>query len=144
MSHKVRAFFKSVLAGAVVGAVPYSLVTVTIGVGDLVEPMGERHPLWSLYIAALPLLVSGAVVLAASVVIGIPTALILRKFNWESLTRYMIVGVIAGFVIPFSIVLIEGGEWSATLGLATLGALSGAATASVWSRATLPMQRTYG
>jgi len=97
---------------------------------------GKLNVLGDVYFALLPVLVSLALVLSGSVIIGIPTAMILRRRNWEKLPLYVSIGAAAGFIIPIIGLILAGAEWGPTLGMGILGAFSGSITALTWAKTT--------
>ena len=93
----------------------------------------------SLYLAVLPLLVALPVVLSASLVIGLPLSLVLRRLKAESGTAYVLCGLAFGAVIPPAILAAihaQGGWW-----MWLLGAFSGGAAAYTWWTHRLQAQR---
>ena len=126
-------FAKSVLVGTVAGAILPLFITVPLGISNFMQPLGaHRDFLALLYLALLPLIVAFAVVLPASVAIGIPVFITLRKLNAESVDFYVLCGTAFGLVVPIFVLAMikaEGGYW-----MCVLGAFSGAATAHTWSR----------
>lgn len=86
----------------------------------------------SLYLMILPLLLTTPIVLLASILIGLPLTLFLRRCGRESTSAYCIAGGISGFIIPIAGLLwldASAGFWIA--GLETIG---GVVTGYVWSR----------
>lgn len=130
---QITSFSKAVAAGTVAGGGPYLFVTVPLAVGELLA--GELDISRSLYLATLPLIVALVLVLSGSVIVGIPTAIILSRRHWETLGRYVLIGATAGVLIPFVGLLLMGGEWDSALAMGILGAFSGSVTAFVWAKA---------
>lgn len=132
MQHPLKAFSKSVLSGTVAAAALPMCFTVPIAIGDYLEPLsGERRLAADVYLAGLPLWISFVLVLASSIAIGIPAHVVLRKTSKASLSYYVSVGAIAGFLVPLAVLLAieaEAGFW-----MAFLGAFSGGVTAMSWS-----------
>ncbi len=134
----LKAFVRAVLAGSLAGAGLPLVLTVLIAVASL--PDGGIHGPGSieqtLWLAILPLLIAFPVVFVASVVVGLPVALLLGRTGRQSMTAYCLIGGGAGFVIPLIALLFVGapaGYWIALLGL-----LGGTVTGYVWSRGVLP------
>ena len=94
-------FWKSVVVGTLAGAALPTFVTIPLAIGNIVSPMtGHMDILGSLYLAALPLLISLGLVLASSLIIGLPTATILSFRNAETEKNYQIIGGAAGMFVP--------------------------------------------
>jgi hypothetical protein len=130
-------FLKAVAAGTIAGGGPYLLFTVPVAIADAFEPMtGKLNIAGDLYLAALPVLVALPLVLFGSIVIGIPTAMILRRNNWEDLRHYVLIGATTGFLIPVAGLIVAGAEWGPMVGFGAYGAFSGGITGLTWSRAT--------
>lgn len=83
-----------------------------------------------LYLAILPLLISIPVVLGASLFVGLPLTLLLKRSKRESAVAYISLGAIMGFILPIVILLVmvaPGGYW-----IALPGAVGGAVTGRTW------------
>jgi hypothetical protein len=122
-------FAKSVLAGGLVGAAVPLCLTIPLAI-DLLR-MGGR-PLAALYLASLPLIVSFALALPSSVVIGIPIALVLRSLKAETTGLYVFLGATFGVAVPAIVLALIGGRdgyW-----LCIFGLFGGAATGFTWGR----------
>ena len=133
----IRSFAKAVAAGTAAVGVPLVLITLPLAVSDLFQPMsGKLNILGDLYLAVMPLLISFPLVLIGSVAIGIPTIIILRRSKADDLRRYVVVGVIAGFLIPMIGSIALGAEWGPSVGMGFYGAFSGGITALTWSIVT--------
>jgi hypothetical protein len=134
----MKAFFKSVLAGASAGAALTTLLLMWI-------PSGAPNPLFAtLMLGLVSLLVTIGVVLAAALTIGLPLSALLQSANRESCAAYIFVGAVSGFLIPILFtglgnigrVLMtpllldnpQGGWWISSF----VGAVSGAVTGTVW------------
>lgn len=124
-------FIKSVMLGALAGAGPILFITVLIAASSIPEGLnGDGNLLPSLWLAILPLIVATPLVLGASICVGLPLTYFLRRMGRESLNAYCGAGVIVGFVLTISILLIfaaSAGYW-----MALLGAFSGAVTGRTW------------
>jgi hypothetical protein len=132
----IYSFCKAVGAGTLAGGGPYLFFTLPLAVGDFFSPLdGKANVFRDLYLALLPLLVALVVVLAGSTLIGIPTALILRR-GTDKLSHYVFVGVTAGVLIPLFGLRMAGAEWGPAIGMSMFGAVSGGITALTWSKAT--------
>jgi hypothetical protein len=127
----MRGFAKAVMVGSLVGAVLPLCISVPVAVDDFAHPLtGHVNSLNDVYLAALPLIVSLSIVLASSLVVGLPVSWLLRRLHAESLEAYGSIGAVFGVLIPIGLLLLfraEGGYW-----LAVLGAFSGVATALTW------------
>ena len=137
MNADIRSFARSVAAGTIVGGGPFMLLTVPLAIMDGFQPMtGKPNLTGDLYLAVLPILVSLATVLFGSIVIGIPSTIILRKRRLENRRRYVIIGVAAGFLIPLLGLIVAGAEWGIAAEWGLLGSFSGYVTAFTWSKGT--------
>ena len=136
----VPAFVRAVLHGAVAAAAPMLVITLVmevISMFDLGRPGGNLWP--SLYLMALPLIVTLPLVLAASLLIGLPLTILLKRTDRESERAYMACGAVAGFLIPIVGLLAmaaPSGYW-----VALLGAFGGAITGRTWWSAARQPQR---
>jgi len=132
-------FLKSIFTGTIVGGALPLLITVPLGVANLIQPLtGAQDIIASLYLAACPLIFVFIVVTICCFLIGIPVFLVLRVLKSERWEIYVPCGATAGFIVPFlalSIGKAEGGYWISILGL-----MSGAATAWTWSQYRCPIK----
>ena len=83
-------------------------------------------------VAATVIAVPLAIVCAASVVFGIPTAFVLRRFEMESGRAYVVTGAVLGCLIPLMPLAWFGAP--AGYSMSALGAASGAMTGRTWWR----------
>jgi len=124
-------FAKSVFIGALSGAAPILIVSVPFGAMSLVWGWNVDGSVWpSLWLAAVPLVVALAIVLVASIVIGLPLTHLMRRRGTETKSTYIRVGALAGVVIPTAILVLmraPTGYW-----MCILGAVSGAVTGRTW------------
>jgi Na+-driven multidrug efflux pump len=136
VKHPIKAFSKAVLLGTLAGGALPMCFTLPIAIGSYLESFsGEPQLGPAVYLAGLPLWISFALVLASSIVVGLPAHLILRKTQRVSRTYYVSIGAIAGFLVPLAVLFaIEAvaGFW-----MALLGAFSGAITALSWSNSVV-------
>lgn len=125
----MKAFARAVAAGTVVGAGPALGFTVLFALASLPDGINGPGSLWqTLYLAALPLIVTVPFVLGASILIGLPLAYALIRSGHEQGS----VCAIFGAALPVAILWMAGdaaGYW-----LAVPGMLSGTATAWSWWR----------
>lgn len=116
------------LMGTLAGGAPLLCVTVPLAILNL---FGSQHDISaSLYLAVLPLLVTFAFVLPASICIGIPVYLALKRFNSEGRDLYVLLGLAFGAALPLAVLLsmrAPQGYW-----LCFVGAGSGAVTGGTW------------
>ena len=122
----VPAFVRAVLYGALAAAAPVLVVTVTLGIASMLDGgwRGDGKLAPSLWLAVLPL------VLAASLLVGLPLTMLLRRFDRESERAYTTCGAVAGCLIPIGGLLAmaaPSGHWTALL-----GAFGGAVTGRTW------------
>lgn len=135
-------FCKAVLAGSFTAAAMPLVFTILFALSSLADGgiNGPGSMGASLYLAILPLLLTTPVVLLASILIGLPLTLFLRRSGRESTLAYCTAGGIAGFLIPS-----VGMLWldaSAGFWIAGLGMVSGAMTGHVWfSQVRRPIPR---
>ncbi|PWG01596.1 hypothetical protein DF286_00940 [Sphingosinicella humi] len=123
---------KAISVGTLTGGLIPLCLTLPLAVSNYFQPMSGRPDLLaSVYLAGFPIAISFGLVLATSVVVGLPTHFMLRKWHAGSRPAYLIAGAIAGFLVPLMVlVAIEavGGFW-----MCFLGAFSGSMTALSWS-----------
>jgi hypothetical protein len=124
-------FAKSAMVGSAVGAVLPMCLSVSVAIQGLIHLQDSGLGILGLGIVALfPLIVSFPIVLCSSLLVGIPTYLILRKLNAEGGELYMLFGGLFGVAIPIGILLVgkaQSGFW-----LAVFGMFAGVATANTW------------
>ena len=128
----MRAFAKSVLLGTVAGAAPVCAVTFAIALALAVDGGGGTGLFPLLWLALLPVVVTLPLVLAASIVFGLPLTALLKRLEGETGATYVVCGAAIGFVIPLAILLMIRAP--AEYWTVTLGAFSGAVTAHTWWR----------
>jgi hypothetical protein len=131
MKQTRRAFAKAVLAGTLTAGLPIAFFTVPFGILDYFAPVSAEPSLIAdLYVAALPFLISFALVAAGSTLIGLPVDLLLRRRGLVSCTAYVVIGTTGGFLLTLATLV----AIRATSGFALcfLGALSGAMTSLTW------------
>jgi len=92
--------------------------------------MGDGRLLSSLWIGFLPLIVALPVVLAASIIFGLPLTAFLTRRRLESSAAYTLSGAGLGFVIGLVALLLMRAQWGYWIGF--LGGLSGAVTGRTW------------
>lgn len=136
----MRAFFRAVFVGTLAGAWMPLIITVLIGLGLLFDLLNGQGDAWApLLVAMAPLMITFPIVLGSSVLIGLPTAWILRRLDFETKEAYLSVGIIAGSLVPLIILNLmeaEDGWW-----MALLGAFSGGMTAATWFSSTISENR---
>lgn len=124
-------FVKSVLFGALAGAAPLLIFTGALAIASLPEGLNGGGRLFpSLWLAIVPLVISIPLVLGASIIVGLPLTVFLKRRGWESASAYISVGAIVGFALPIVILLLMAaptGYW-----MALLGAIGGAVTGRTW------------
>ncbi|MET0370530.1 MAG: hypothetical protein ABW039_04035 [Sphingobium sp.] len=107
------------------------IFTGVLALGLLPAGLNEGGRLFpSLWLAILPFVVSLPLVLAASIIVGLPLTALLQRRGWECASAYISVGAIVGFVLPIAILLLmaaPAGYW-----MALLGAVGGAVTGKTW------------
>ena len=122
-----RALIWGTLAGSAPGIVLFMLPIVAV----LIDHQGLDSS--ALYLMIIPLIVSGAITLAAMVVLGLPLTAFLKSRGKECPRIYAVCGSIAGAAIPFAICLAFG-SWEAGLFFACFGMIAGTTTALSWGR----------
>jgi len=75
-----------------------------------------------------PILISGAFVLPASIILGLPITWMLRVGKAESDLAYSVVGILSGFILPIA-VFGAGAIWGSFC-----GAIGGCVAALTWWR----------
>jgi hypothetical protein len=129
-------FLKAVLVGTLYGAsIPFYL-TALMGIGLMVWPGNAHSTLVGIFtIMVAPIFIVFPIVLAASILLGVPTVFVLKRIGHESDEIYTLLGALAGAAIPILGGLAIGGQmlWQFVL-LCGPGMLGGAATARAWSR----------
>jgi hypothetical protein len=132
MSNGFVAFAKALWCGALVSGGPFLLLTVPIAVegATLVDPLSL------LFTAAIPVLISAVVTLAAMVAIGLPFTAIARHLQCESVALYAFVGAAFGFLIAFLFLMAISSDPLNVQGMLLIvpGILAGGTTAYVWGR----------
>jgi hypothetical protein len=123
------AFAKAVTAGSLAGAGPMMLLTVPLGMVLILQDTSSNL-LTALRMMFLPLMVSAPVVLASSVLVGIPTFLVLRRKGLETKAVYAVAGTVIGIAISVITNVAMGGEAGGIL--MNLGALAGGVTGWSW------------
>ena len=92
-------------------------------------PDGAGSIVGSFLLAISPLLIAFAVVLPSLILIGLPATFILGRLNAESLSAYVAIGAVAGFLITIAVLdYTEAGGWW----IGMIGAFSGGMTARTW------------
>lgn len=108
-------------------------LTLYLAISALTDGFEDGSSLLGLvWIALLPLAVTPGFVIPAALIIGLPTTAILRRYDMESVTSYVAVGAVCGFLLPIGALLLSGalgGYWTCVF-----GALSGAVTGHTWWR----------
>lgn len=128
------ALLRAILIGGVIGATPFIWLTIAWA---LETRTGLESGLWPVFERAEPfclaaLLISVAIVLVASMVIGLPLTYYLKHTRQESGGAYIGVGALAGFVSTVILLFLLGIDelfW-----LPFVAALSGAVTGASWWR----------
>ncbi len=124
-------FMKAVFLGTLAAAFLPMIFTTSLAAMMLPEVMHGAYEAWQVvYLLMLPLIVAFPVVLIAALVVGLPTAAILKWCGRESQAAYLASGIIAGTIIPIAalgLLRAPSGYW-----VASLGALGGGATAHFW------------
>ncbi|WP_334655813.1 hypothetical protein [Sphingomonas panaciterrae] len=126
----IRAFAKSVLAGALVGAAPYLLFSTFFALLGLTRVERATDVPASLLLAIAPLLVAAPIVAGGALLIGLPFTAWLARHDRESAVAYIAGGLVAGAAFAALLVFVidvRDGYW-----LAGLGAASGGVTGWTW------------
>jgi hypothetical protein len=109
------------------------IVTVPLAIGNLFSPLTSHLDIFgSIYLAALPLMISFGLVFLSSVLIGLPVAAILRVLSAESAFTYQAIGGAAGFLVTLIGLLVIGA--TAGFWMCILGVFAGTFTAKTWCR----------
>lgn len=126
----IRAFAKSVLAGALVGAAPYLLFSTFFALLGLTRIERATDVPASLLLAIAPLLVAAPIVAGGALLIGLPFTAWLTRHDRESALAYSAGGLVAGAAFAALLVFVidvRDAYW-----LAGLGAASGGVTGWTW------------
>lgn len=125
------AFARALGWGTLAGSAPAIVFIMLPIIALLID--GEGMDSSALYLMIIPLIVSGAITLAAMVVLGLPLTAFLKSRGKECPRIYALCGLAAGAIIPFAICLALG-SWEAGLFFAIFGTPAGFATALSWGR----------
>lgn len=124
-------FAKAVLLGALAAAALPMVLTTGVAAMMLPEVARGAYDAGQVaYVLMLPLIVALPVVLAAALIVGLPTTAFLKWRGWESRAAYLASGIGAGTVIPIAVLGLmraPSGYW-----IALLGAFGGGVAAHVW------------
>lgn len=115
----IRQFGKTVLIGAVAGALP-PVAWATFTDNSMLFPL-----------ATFSLLITLPVVFGASLLIGIPATVMLERIDGEGMGSYTLVGGFVGFALP-TIWLVSVGASFFAYWMPLCGAFSGATTGYMW------------
>lgn len=127
----VRVFARAVGWGSLAGASPLLLISIPVGIGTLF-PANSGSEWWSgIFVVFVPLLVVVPIVLAASVVFGLPLTAWLSRTGVERGQHYVTAGLLLG-AIPLFILFNEIMVLAALLSFG--GTLGGGVTGWVWGR----------
>lgn len=129
MQNNLSQFAHAVGWGALAGAAPFMLFTVPIGIASMVE----AHFLSGLYLAVLPLVISGVVTVSAAIIFGLPLTAILHRFQRESQSAYAMAGFGIGIAIPVALLIMTGSEATVWFILMIIfGGVAGTTTGYLW------------
>ena len=125
---------------AVAAALPLVL-TVMLAVSSIPDNISGggnvlEAVLFAALFAAYPVYITFPIVLAASLVFGLPIVAVLRRNDRESLNAYIIFGLALGALIPIAFLMSVQADLDYYFWLPFLGAISGTVTAHTWWRET--------
>ena len=127
MKGAILTFVRAVFWGSLSGGGPFLLLTVPL---SLIYFEWAR-PQDSLWIAIMPIMISGAIVVPTALCVGLPLTAALAALTRENQAQYVFAGLMLGLLVPVAITLAWGGSaFGAWLSLP--GALAGLVTAAVW------------
>ncbi len=128
----VQAFARAVGWGGFAGAAPFLMISIPLGIGTLFS--GDPGNAWwtGFFVIGLPLLVSLPIVLAASLLLGLPLTAFLSSMGKETGQTYVVGGFLFG-AAPFITLVLWLGEFGASF-WALPGSFGGAVTGWVWGR----------
>lgn len=131
MKEAIFTFIRAVFWGSMVGGGPFLLMTVPIAMTE-----GSLYRLsLTLWVAILPLVFAGALVLPASVFLGLPLTAVLAGLKAERATTYALAGLGLGTLLPIAVALYDGIGWHVGLVvIAFFGAAAGLTTATIWGQ----------
>src|ERR1035438_344632 len=123
----MSAFAKAVGMGTLAGAALPVMVWVVFALGSHADSDGWRS---FAILIGMSVALSFAFVFAASLMIGIPTTLVLRHLGAESEEIYVIIGCLTGLILVIAalILISSGSQWWLSL----FGVLGGGVTARTW------------
>jgi hypothetical protein len=127
-----RPFCYAVASGTVAGGLIPLLLSFFIVF--TFSPYGDPEAIdsvwWDLTLAVSPIVVTFAIVLLSSLIIGLPATALLARFRKESSAAYVALGLGAGFFLPLIILL--AADAAVLWWIALFGAFSGAVTGRTW------------
>lgn len=128
MKDAVLTFIRAVFWGSLAGGGPFLFITVPIALTAF-DPSQPEMMIW---IAFMPLVVAGAVVLLATIFFGLPLTALLAYLKKEQPETYVFAGFGVGALLPILLLWDGSGIGSSTL-LSLAGAAAGGVTAWIWS-----------
>ena len=126
----VEPFMRSWLAGSMAGGSPAFLFALPIAAATLLS----AGDLSGLFLLTIPFLIAGAVTLPAMLVLGLPATILLHHFRHESVLCYAKLGLIFGFLIPLTVMLLLGGPLEVLPFVVIPGIMAGISSSFVWGR----------
>jgi hypothetical protein len=131
----MRPFVKAVMTGTALGASPFMLITLPLGVGEALSDLSVAGILHALIIIFFPLFWSFIIVLLCSLFLGVPVFLLLKKYDRETMENYVIIGALLGIVVPGAFIFLARAH--SGYELCVVGAVAGAVTSWSWARLRL-------
>lgn len=131
MEHSVRGFARAVWWGSVVGAAPFLAITMPLAMSfiDITDPVP------AILFGLLPLIITGTIVLAASLLIGLPLTAVLSQSGRERQRHYAVAGLVGGALVPALILFVfDGGGYEPMLFFSIPGMIAGTVTGLVWGK----------
>ncbi|MFB0612875.1 hypothetical protein [Aurantiacibacter poecillastricola] len=135
--NSIAAFCKAWLWGTFAGGGLFLVLTVPLGIAFAIDGL----LLTGLLFAAYPILISGAVTLAAMLVIGLPLTAALHRAARETVATYEKAGAVFGFLLPVLALPVFDAEPGFSLFFAIFGLFAGLFAAHRWGRWRVSLRR---
>ncbi len=132
MSQLIGSLFRAIGWGAFAGGGFFLILTIPAAMLGIVNTGKPAALLFAIF----PLAVALAGTAIGMIVIGLPLTALLRHFRREQAPTYARVGMVAGGLLPFTILSLAKGTDSAALALSLFfglfGTIAGGVTGNIW------------